>query len=270
VGAPFVTDYASKGEPMQDADHKPAVKLTLMAPTKARVGSFNTVVPAGGSLGSNRDDVMLRPLQRLMVVTSTIVLFITSVSVGAWAPHVWAQMAPAIPATMPSPDVVRIARILNVTPQVSLLLVSPKPKLAPPISENQDMLDQMQALSRMQVQAAASTSELLANQELLAARNTVNAAAVQAMTDITHAFMVIQRKTRTIQIAKEERAYRNTKFFNAFLGTTIGMVGSGLQFSKSQTVNYVGDGISVAGGAVTAAFNLCTADVDVRDTVRDL
>ena len=70
-------------------------------------------------------------------------------------------------------------------------------------------------------------------------------------------------------LVDEKRAYRRTKILNAFLGTTVGAVGTGLQFSDSVHVQHVGDGIGVAGGAITAIFALCTADVYVTDSPPD-
>jgi hypothetical protein len=70
-------------------------------------------------------------------------------------------------------------------------------------------------------------------------------------------------------LVDEKRAYRRTKILNAFLGTTVGAVGTGLQFSSSVRVQHAGDAIGVAGGAITAIFALCTADVYVTDSPPD-
>jgi hypothetical protein len=67
----------------------------------------------------------------------------------------------------------------------------------------------------------------------------------------------------------EQRAYRRTKILNAFLGTTVGVIGSGMQFSNSTSVQHAGDGVSVAGGAITAVFAMCTADINVIDQPPD-
>lgn len=67
----------------------------------------------------------------------------------------------------------------------------------------------------------------------------------------------------------EQRAYRRTKILNAFLGTTVGAVGSGLQLSKDMSVQRAGDYVSVAGGVITAAFALCTAGIDEKDNPPD-
>ena len=182
------------------------------------------------------------------------------------------QQNPPLPEPALPKNVDRIATILKVHEQVSLLALFPNQKVGPATSSNKEMIQHMESLQQLQLNPGANTAtaaQILAGQELLQAQMQVNVAAIQAIADINRAMMILQRKTQTITITDEEKAYRNTKFVNAFLGTSIGMVGSGLQFSKNQTVNYVGDGISVAGGAVTAAFNLCTADVDVRDSPPD-
>lgn len=79
----------------------------------------------------------------------------------------------------------------------------------------------------------------------------------------------IMLRNQSSILVDEKRAYRRTKILNAFLGTTVGAVGTGLQFSDSVHVQHVGDGIGVAGGAITAIFALCTADVYVTDSPPD-
>jgi hypothetical protein len=74
---------------------------------------------------------------------------------------------------------------------------------------------------------------------------------------------------QTSTMNAEQRAYRRTKILNAFLGTTVGVIGSGMQFSNSTSVQHAGDGVSVAGGAITAVFAMCTADIDVIDQPTD-
>jgi hypothetical protein len=79
----------------------------------------------------------------------------------------------------------------------------------------------------------------------------------------------IMLRNQSSILVDEKRAYRRTKILNAFLGTTVGAVGTGLQFSDSVHVQHVGDGIGVAGGAITAILALCTADVYVTDSPPD-
>lgn len=74
---------------------------------------------------------------------------------------------------------------------------------------------------------------------------------------------------QTSAMNAEQRAYRRTKILNAFLGTTVGAIGSGLQFSSSTSVQHAGDGVSVAGGVITAVFAMCTADINVIDQPPD-
>ena len=66
---------------------------------------------------------------------------------------------------------------------------------------------------------------------------------------------------QTTTLKDEQRAYNRTKLLNAFLGTTVGAIGTGMQFSDSKNVQHAGDGIGVAGGAITAVFALCTAEL---------
>lgn len=66
-------------------------------------------------------------------------------------------------------------------------------------------------------------------------------------------------------LKNEARLYSRTKFLNAFLGTTVGAVGTGLQLSHSLTVQRAGDIVGVGGGIITALFALCTADINIPD-----
>jgi hypothetical protein len=151
-----------------------------------------------------------------------------------------------------APDVARIATVLHVEPQIRMVLEPAAGKGAPGFRAGSDLEEQ-----------------LIATQQVLNARNQISVASITALTDINRTVLLMQKNQSKVEMTAEERAYRNTKFFNAFLGATVGMVGSGLQFSKSQTVNYVGDGISVAGGGISVVFALCTADVSERDNPPD-
>lgn len=64
----------------------------------------------------------------------------------------------------------------------------------------------------------------------------------------------------------EQKAYRRTKILNAFLGTTVGAVGTVLQFSNSVTVQHAGDAVSVAGGVLSVIFAFCTAGLGEQDS----
>lgn len=70
---------------------------------------------------------------------------------------------------------------------------------------------------------------------------------------------------RVFEAETEMRRYQRTKFLNAFLGTSVSTVGTGLQFSDSLHVQHVGDALGVVGGGLTAFFNICTADCNVKD-----
>jgi hypothetical protein len=66
-------------------------------------------------------------------------------------------------------------------------------------------------------------------------------------------------------VESEFQRYQRTKFLNAFLGTTISTVGTGLQLNNSLHVQHAGDVLGVVGGGLTAFFNICTADWNVPD-----
>lgn len=55
-------------------------------------------------------------------------------------------------------------------------------------------------------------------------------------------------------VESEFQRYQRTKFLNAFLGTTISTVGTGLQLNNSLHVQHAGDVLGVVGGSVTAFF----------------
>jgi hypothetical protein len=71
---------------------------------------------------------------------------------------------------------------------------------------------------------------------------------------------------QAFQVETELQRYKNTKMLNAFLGTTVATVGTGLQLNSSLHVQHVGDYLGVVGGGLTAFFNICTADWNVPDT----
>jgi hypothetical protein len=79
---------------------------------------------------------------------------------------------------------------------------------------------------------------------------------------------VIASRMASEQDIEFER-YRRTKFLNAFLGTTVSTVGTGLQLSSNLNVQRSGDYLGIAGGGITALFNICTADWNVPDVNSD-
>lgn len=106
----------------------------------------------------------------------------------------------------------------------------------------------------------------------LKARQRISEAIARAMLDSNLVMLQSRNALLEEQVAAlnaEQRAYRRTKLLNAFLGTTVGAIGSGMQFSNNVTVQHAGDAVSVGGGAITAVFALCTADIDVVDTPPD-
>jgi hypothetical protein len=120
-----------------------------------------------------------------------------------------------------------------------------------PITQAQDEATRLQDLQdRQQIAQAVNRSMLDSNLVLLRAHT--------AMLELQGAAM-----------NAEQRAFRRTKLLNAFLGTTVGAIGSGMQFSSNTSVQHAGDGVSVAGGAITAVFALCTADINVIDPPPD-
>jgi hypothetical protein len=123
------------------------------------------------------------------------------------------------------------------------------------------------------VPQAPSNTEVQKNaMEMLEARQRISEAIAGATLDSNLVSLQLREAMIERQISSfnaEQRAYRRTKILNAFLGTTVGAVGSGLQFSNNVSVQHVGDGISVAGGAITAVFALCTADIALKDSIPD-
>lgn len=82
--------------------------------------------------------------------------------------------------------------------------------------------------------------------------------------NITRAVLAINEALLHLQQTKMEddtAAYNRSKILNAVLGTSIGIVGSSMQFSNNVSVQHAGDAVSVAGGAATVAFALCTAEL---------
>lgn len=108
--------------------------------------------------------------------------------------------------------------------------------------------------------------------QVLEAQRHISEAIQRATLDLNLVILQSRKTLREDQIARmnaEQRAYRRTKVLNAFLGTTVGAIGSGLQFSNNVSVQHAGDAVSVGGGVITAAFALCTADIDVVDAPPD-
>lgn len=105
------------------------------------------------------------------------------------------------------------------------------------------------------------------------AASRINVAALRASLDINRVLLQVERERNdeeAAQRAAEKKAYRTTKLLNAVMGTSIGIVGSGMQISRSLTVQHAGDAVSVAGGAVTVFFALCTAELPATSQGKEL
>jgi hypothetical protein len=182
-----------------------------------------------------------------------------------------------------APELSRIAAVLNVCTQA---LNAINAKASPALQGFKIQMDSAQtgligSLSELNQTQPAQTERhqenadhLKLQEQLALIQNNsdltaVSAAATRATLEINRMLLVMERnrsKNLTAQMTAEQKAYRRTKILNAFLGTSIGVVGSGMQFSSSTAVQHAGDGVSVAGGAATILFAVCTADIDVVDS----
>jgi hypothetical protein len=113
-------------------------------------------------------------------------------------------------------------------------------------------------------QASNVVMQLEEQRQQFEARQRINEAATQAILNANAVLLQVQSALLQYQAAiltDEQRAYNRTKLLNAFLGTTVGAIGTGMQFSGSTRVQHAGDGVGVTGGVITAAFALCTAEL---------
>jgi hypothetical protein len=173
---------------------------------------------------------------------------------------------PALPGFVPD-NVQSIAGALAICGEVQRVLDSRSQAAKGALAEQQF------APGGEQQAPAAPNAEAQRNEmQMLEARQRISEAIAQATLDSNLVSLQLREAMIERQVSSfnaEQRAYRRTKILNAFLGTTVGAVGSGLQFSNNVSVQHVGDGISVAGGAITAVFALCTADIDLKDSAPD-
>ena len=198
------------------------------------------------------------------LATLFCLLNLTALCGIADAQQVLSQPAPDNGSCDSLPDNVRaIANSLNVCQHLQRILLGHE--IAPP-----------GALSKQVIQPGAApggppqsnVQEDHAKQEEFKAREHISEAINRAALNSNLVLLNAQTALLELQMSAmnaEQRAFRRTKFLNAFLGTTVGAIGSGMQFSKSVSVQHAGDGVSVAGGAITAVFALCTADIDMID-----
>jgi hypothetical protein len=70
---------------------------------------------------------------------------------------------------------------------------------------------------------------------------------------------------RNLRSEDEAKAFRKFKMLNAFAGSAIQGVGTGLQLDKSIHVQRGGDIIGVVGNAASIFFAVCTAELDHPD-----
>lgn len=163
-----------------------------------------------------------------------------------------------------APNVRAIARNLKVCPDLEFIT---RPRANP------EQLPATQG-ERQQPPGGGTLREELANP---AFNQSSELAAHQRITErVTQAALhsnIVESQIHTVLLQmqvsawnEEQKAYRRTKILNAFLGTTVGAVGTGLQFSNSVTVQHVGDGISVAGGVLSVIFAFCTAGLGEQDS----
>jgi len=168
----------------------------------------------------------------------------------------------ATPAAGSEASITRIAEVLNVSPQVALVMGSQGRSL-PGATKS---LDSQSATEGVAPQA-------ISNDRMMTAVNGITMASTSAMLDINRTLLVLamaRARQQDSEFLAEAKAYKRTKIANAFLGSSIGIAGSGMQFSNSETVQHAGDWVSIAGGAVTVLFAVCTAGVDELDTPGDV
>ena len=113
-------------------------------------------------------------------------------------------------------------------------------------------------------QAPNVVTQLDEQKQDLEARQRINEAATRAILNANATLLQVQSALLQYQmtiLADEQRAYNRSKLLNAFLGTTVGTIGTGMQFSNSTRVQHAGDAVGVAGGVITAALAICTAEL---------
>jgi len=111
---------------------------------------------------------------------------------------------------------------------------------------------------------APAVKQLEEEKQQLEARQRVNEAATRAILNANATLLQVQSALLQYQmtiLTDEQKAYNRTKLLNAFLGTTVGAIGTGMQFSSSTSVQHAGDAVGVAGGVITTVFALCTAEL---------
>ena len=136
--------------------------------------------------------------------------------------------------------------------------------LQQPAGQSQVLQRFLQELERGRQERDALAQEL--QDRLTIQRSSAKAAALAS--DSNRVRLQVQKVLavqRAFMVETEFKRYQHTKFLNAFLGTTVSTVGTGLQLNSSLHVQHVGDYLGIAGGALTAFFNICTADWNTPD-----
>jgi hypothetical protein len=212
-----------------------------------------------------------------LVFRFSVMALILSGVVHGQVPAVRPVACPNLQAT--DPELSRIAAVLKVCTQAANVIDA---KTSPILRAFRLQLDTGQAAlmagqpeqSHVQTEQLQESTKSQLQEQLAVLQNNsevaaVNFAATRATLEINRMLLVMERnrsKSLVAQMTAEQKAYRRTKILNAFLGTSIGVVGSGMQFSNSTAVQHEGDGVSVAGGAASILFAVCTADVNVVDS----
>jgi hypothetical protein len=136
--------------------------------------------------------------------------------------------------------------------------------LQQPQGQNQ-LLRQLVAQVAQARQERNALAEELQNRVAVEKMTTKTAALASDSSRVRLQVQNVLMARRVFEAETEMRRYQRTKFLNAFLGTSVSTVGTGLQFSDSVHVQHVGDALGVVGGGLTALFNICTADWNVKD-----
>jgi hypothetical protein len=232
-------------------------------------------------------------IRQLVLTLSTCLVAAASANVSAQAvpsdPNTDSCASLTLPADLNREQTLTISRALKIcdglhlvfdrvqTPAKSLDLIIQQDKeqhTFQPVEVDR-MLQQPEGQTQLLRQLASEVAQARQERDVLA-EELQNRLTVQNVTTKTAALasdsnrvrLQIQNvlMTRRVYEAETEmRRYQRTKFLNAFLGTSVSTVGTGLQLNNSLHVQHAGDVLGVVGGGLTAFFNICTADWNVKD-----
>jgi len=139
------------------------------------------------------------------------------------------------------PDNVRsIANTLNICSDVQRVLLHGhgRSEIAPPGALEKQITPEEQGQALSSAEAQSSQSNAMADLE---ARQRISEAISRATLDSNLVSLQLRNALIERQVASfnaEQRAYRRTKILNAVLGTTVGAIGSGLQFNNNVSVQH--------------------------------